>query len=325
MTTPLPSVTASDPTTLAAGSQLGPYQVDSLIGRGGMGEVYRARDTRLGRKVALKVLSPTFAKNSERLARFTQEARTVALLNHPNIVTVYDVGAHDGAPFIVSELLQGDTLRARMTQGALPPAVAVRYALQIAEGLVAAHQHGVVHRDLKPENIFLADDGRVKILDFGLAKCRQEALEVLQHTSSVSTQSGMLMGTVGYMSPEQVRGLPADHRSDIFSLGVILYEMVSGRSPFRQDSVLETLNAILKDDPPRLRSSDGKISAKLEHVIRHCLEKDPEIRFQSARDLIFNLELGLRLARGNGQRSKKRAASGSSSRGFLAALLRRMS
>ena len=258
--------------TLAAGSQLGPYQVESLIARGGMGEVYRARDTRLDRQVALKVLSPSSATDAERLTRFAREARAGALLNHPNIVSVYDVGSHEGMPFVVSELLHGGTLRERMKAGALPATVAVKYGLQVARGVVAAHEHGVVHRDLKPENIFITQDDRVKILDFGLAKYRTEALEALQQDPSFSTQPGVLLGTVGYMSPEQVRGLPLDCRSDIFSLGVILYEMVSGAAPFKGDSAVEKLNAILKDDPPCLRHGDAKISAELDRLIRHCLD-----------------------------------------------------
>ena len=354
-TSPHPSATATGRMTLAPGSQLGPYQVEHLIGRGGMGEVYRARDTRLDRKVALKVLSPSSTTDSERLARFAREARTGALLNHPNIVSVYDVGSHEGMPFVVSELLHGETLRERLApagrasdnpetrapgvgprrreQGGAPRALkkdgtplpvrqAVKYALQIARGVVAAHQQGVVHRDLKPENLFITEEGRVKILDFGLAKYRTEALEALHQDPAVSTQPGVLMGTVGYMSPEQVRGLTVDHRSDIFSFGIILYEMISGAAPFKGESAVETLNAILKDDPPSLRHGDGKISAELDRVIRHCLEKDPGMRFQSARDLVFALELVLRSERRNWRRWSSRTASGLLKRGFWAALLR---
>ena len=316
---PLETAPAS-PLTLVAGSQLGPYEVDGLIAKGGMGEVYRARDTRLNRNVALKVLSPSFPTDSERLARFTQEARTTALLNHPNIVAVYDVGSHHGVPFVVSELLHGKTLRERMTNSALPVRVAVTYGLEIARGLVAAHQEDVVHRDLKPENIFITKDERVKILDFGLAKCRTETLGLTQLDSAVSTRPGTLLGTVGYMSPEQVSGVATDHRSDIFSLGVILYEMVSGTAPFHADSAVETLHAILKEDPPALRSRDGKIPAELEHIIRHCLEKDPDARFQSARDLAFTLEVVLRSAHRTAARSRKRRRSVSSKRGLMAAV-----
>ena len=286
-----------------------------------MGEVYRARDTRLDRKVALKVLSPGATTDSERLMRFAREARTGAVLSHPNIVVVYDVGSQEGTPFVVSELLHGETVRERMKDGALSTPVAVRYALQVARGLGAAHKQGIVHRDLKPENIFITEDNRVKILDFGLAKYRAEALEALQD-STISTQPGILLGTVGYMSPEQVRGLPIDHRSDIFSLGVILYEMVSGAAPFTGESAVETLNAILKDDPPCLRHGEGKISAEVDRVIRHCLEKNPGMRFQSAGDLAFVFELVLRSAHGHADRSRKPAASGFLKRGLRAALLR---
>jgi serine/threonine protein kinase len=279
--------------SLYSGFRLGPYEVDSLIASGGMGDVYRARDTRLDRKVALKVLSPSVTSDAERLARFAQEARTTALINHPNIVAVYDVGADQGMPFVVSELLRGETLRARMKDGALPVSAAVNCALEVARGLIAAHQLGVVHRDLKPENIFITEDERVKILDFGLAKCRNETLGSLHQDSAVSTQAGTLLGTVGYMSPEQVRGASADERSDIFSLGVILHEMISGVTPFHRGSAIETLHAILKDDAPVLPHREG-ISPELGQVIRHCLEKAPDARFQSARDLAFVLELTLR-------------------------------
>jgi serine/threonine protein kinase len=267
--------------------------VDGLIASGGMGDVYRARDTRLDRNVALKVLAPSVTADAERLARFAQEARTTALLNHPNIVAVYDVGADAGVPFVVSELLRGETLRARMKNGALPVGVAVTYAAEVARGLVAAHRLGVVHRDLKPENIFITEDERVKILDFGLAKCRNETLGLSEQDSSVSTQPGTILGTVGYMSPEQVRGVSADERSDIFSVGVILHEMISGRAPFLGNSAIETLYAILKNDAPALPRREG-ISPELEHVVRHSLEKSPDERFQSARDLLWVLELVLR-------------------------------
>jgi serine/threonine protein kinase len=293
-----------DVTSIATGSQLGRYQVHDLIARGGMGEVYRAHDTRLNRNVALKVLAPRFAIDSDRLARFTQEARTTARLNHPNIVAVYDVGSHLGVPFVVSELLDGDTLRARIKTGALMLRTAVGYALDIARGLVAAHQFGVVHRDLKPENIFVTRDNRVKILDFGLAKVREDMLACAcgdcetngcaRCDSSISTEPGILVGTVGYGSPEQVRGVPADHRADIFSLGIILYEMLAGAAPFRGDSAVETLHAILKEEPIPLRDRDERIPPPFDDIVRHCLEKDRDARFQSAHDLAFSLELVLR-------------------------------
>jgi serine/threonine protein kinase len=279
--------------TFSQGSKLGPYVIVDLIGKGGMGEVYSALDPRLDRSVALKVLSPVGPANDDHVARFAQEARTCALLNHPNIVAVYDVGTYNGLPFVVSELLQGESLRARIKEGGMPAATAIRYALQIVEGLAAAHQLDVVHRDLKPENLFITHSGRLKILDFGLAKCRQHAVEQLHHDSRITTQPGLLLGTIGYMSPEQVRGAPVDHRSDIFSLGVILYEMISGKAPFHGDSAIETLNAILKEEPARLRYEDRDMAPELERVIRHCLEKEPDARFQSARDLGFNLDLAM--------------------------------
>jgi serine/threonine protein kinase len=285
----LPNATRCPAGGLEAGFRLGPYEVDSWIGSGGMGDVYRARDTRLERDVAVKVLSGHGTVDDEQLARFSREARTTALLNHPNIVAVYDVGADRGVPFVVSEFLRGETLRLRMRDGALPARVAVSYAAEIARGLFAAHYLGVVHRDLKPENIFVTDDERVKILDFGLAKCRHITPSVPAGNASISTQPGALLGTVGYMSPEQARGLTADSRSDIFSLGVILHEMVAGVAPFHGDSAVETLHAIIKDDPPPPPRREG-VTPALEHVIRHCLEKGPEMRFQSARDLAFVLE-----------------------------------
>jgi len=280
--------------TLQTGSRLGRYEVDSLIASGGMGDVYRAHDTQLNRHVALKVLASSVLSDPERLSRFTQEARTTALINHPNIVAVYDVGSTGGQPFVVSELLRGRTLREWMKGGALPIRVAISHTLEIAQGLIAAHHLGVIHRDLKPENVFVTDDGRLKILDFGLAKCRSEALG-LPDDSSKSTQPGTIMGTVGYMSPEQVRGCGStvDERSDIFSLGVILYEMIAGVAPFERETPIETLYAILKDEAPPLASREG-LTEELEHVIRHCLEKSPTERFQSARDLAFVLEFTLR-------------------------------
>jgi eukaryotic-like serine/threonine-protein kinase len=278
----------SDTMNLSAGLKLGPYEIESLIGSGGMGEVYRARDTRRDRKVALKVFVPGVTLDADRLARFSEEARMTGLLNHPNILGVYDVGLHDGLPYVVSELLHGETLRARMMGGPLPVRVAVAHALEIAHGLVAAHDAGIVHRDLKPENIFVTDDERLKILDFGLAKCRKETLGLPHLDWSKSTQPGTILGTVGYMSPEQVRGTATDARSDIFSFGVILHEMISGVAPFHGDSAIETLHAILKDDAPAL--PPGKDRPDLEHLVRHCLEKNPTARFQSARDLTFVLE-----------------------------------
>jgi serine/threonine protein kinase len=244
---------------LASGTKLGRYEIRSLIGAGGMGEVYRARDPELGRDVAIKVLPPALSADAERLRRFEQEARAAGTLNHPNILAVYDIGARDGAPYVVAELLEGETLREELAGGALSQRRALDYARQIAEGLAAAHEKGVVHRDLKPENLFVTRDGRVKILDFGLAKLTQagasgsSAGAVPTQAPTVAypsaTEPGMVMGTVGYMSPEQARGEPADHRADIFSFGAVLYEMLTGRRAFLRDSAVETMGAILRDEP----------------------------------------------------------------------------
>lgn len=276
-----------------AGARLGPYEISGVIGAGGMGEVYRARDPRLSRDVAIKLLPASFSSDVQRLSRFEQEARSAAALNHPNILAVYDLGTQDGSPYIVSELLEGETLREKLRGGPLPLRKAVDYAIQIARGLAAAHDKGIVHRDLKPENLFVTDDGRVKILDFGLAKLtRPEAdgnSQTLVHT--VDSEPGTMLGTVGYMSPEQVRGRVADHRSDIFALGAILYEMVSGKRAFQGDTAADTLSAILKEDPPELNAINPRVSPALEGIVRHCLEKNPNERFQSSRDIAFDLEL----------------------------------
>ena len=279
--------------TLAAGTTLGPYEIIGPIGAGGMGEVYRARDPRIGRDVAVKVLPAAFSKDSERLRRFEQEARSAGVLNHPNILAIYDVGAHEGAPYVVSELLDGETLRDRLKDGALPTRKAIDIGIQVAQGLATAHEHGVVHRDLKPENLFVTKDGRVKILDFGLAKLTAPGREAVVHASAptieVDTGPGTVWGTVGYMSPEQVRGNPVDHRSDIFALGAILYEMLSGKRAFQGSSPADTVSAILKEDPPDLTRIVDTIPPALERLVRHCLEKSPGERFQSARDLAFDL------------------------------------
>src|SRR5512143_161966 len=225
--------------TLAAGTRLGPYEILSPIGAGGMGEVYRAKDPRLGREVAVKVLPASFSNDADRLRRFEQEARAAGILNHPNITAVYDIGSHDGAPYVVSELLEGETLRSRLAAGALGPRKALDYAIQVARGLAAAHEKGIVHRDLKPENLFVTRDGRVKILDFGLAKSvatGQAGAATNLPTQAAGTEPGVVLGTMGYMSPEQVRGRPADVRSDIFAFGAILYEMLSGKRAFHGDS-----------------------------------------------------------------------------------------
>ena len=263
----------------SAGARFGPYEILAPLGAGGMGEVYRALDSRLGREVAIKVLPASFAADPDRSRRFELEARATGMLNHPNILAVYDIGTHDGAPYLVTELLDGDMLREHIP---LPRRKTIEYARQIANGLAAAHAKGITHRDLKPENIFITNDGRVKILDFGLAKVT--SANTSQTATLNATTPGMAMGTAGYMSPEQVRGQAVDLRSDIFSLGVILYEMISGQRAFQGDSAIEAMNAILKEDPPPLAD------ASFDRLIRHCLEKNPEERLQSARDLRFYLD-----------------------------------
>jgi Tol biopolymer transport system component len=256
-----------------------------------MGEVWRARDTRIGRDVAIKVLPAAFAVDRDRLRRFEQEVRAAGTLNHPNLITIYDIGSDNGAPYLVMELLDGSTLRARISER-LPIRKTIDYAIQIANGLAAAHEKGIVHRDLKPDNIYITRDGRVKILDFGLAKLRPEKDEgnTEARTEQKGTSPGVVLGTAGYMSPEQVRGDPVDHRSDIFSFGSILYEMLSGRRAFKGDSSVETMNAVLKEDPPELSVAESNIAPSLDLVVRHCLEKNREERFQSAKDLAFDLE-----------------------------------
>ncbi len=278
---------------LNSGTKLGPYDIESLLGAGGMGEVYRARDARLNRMVAIKVLPKAFSADADRLQRFTQEARAAAALNHPNILSIFDIGEADGAPYIVSELLEGTTLRELVRNGPMPVRKAIDCALQTARGLAAAHDKGIVHRDLKPENIFVTDDGRVKILDFGLAKLTRpeassEGGDTL--TAQVNTEPGQVMGTAGYMSPEQVRGKAADHRADIFAFGSILYEMLSGKRAFHGESPAETMSAILKEEPEELSETGRNIPLPLERIVRHCLEKSPAKRFQSAGDVAFNLE-----------------------------------
>ena len=278
---------------LSAGTRLGPYEILAPIGAGGMGEVYKARDTRLSREVAVKILPAAFSADADRLRRFEQEARAASALNHPNILTIHDIGTQDGAPYVVSELLEGETLRERLSSGALASRRAVDYATQIARGLAAAHEKGIVHRDLKPENLFVTKDGRVKILDFGLAKLTRPETggpTTEAPTQTAGTEPGVVMGTAGYMSPEQVRGEVADQTSDIFSLGAVLYEMLTGRRAFRGASAIETLNAILKEEPAEVSQTGRDVSPPLERITRRCLEKSREERFQSARDLAFALE-----------------------------------
>jgi len=279
---------------LTSGLKLGPYEIQSSLGAGGMGEVYRARDARLDRTVAIKVLPASFSSDRDRLQRFAQEARAAAGLNHPNILSIYDIGEDQGAPYIVSELLEGETLRDRLRIGAIPVRKAVDFALQAARGLAAAHEKGIVHRDLKPENIFLTNDGHVKILDFGLAKLtRPEGESGAADAATVQavTEPGLVMGTVGYMSPEQVRGKAADARSDLFAFGAILYEMISGKRAFHGETAADTMSAILKEDPSELSETARNVPPGLERIVRHCLEKNPGQRFQSARDLAFDLEV----------------------------------
>ncbi len=276
---------------LTPGTRLGPYEVVSALGAGGMGEVYRARDPRFGREVALKILSSEFAEDRDRMRRFEQEARAAGALNHPHILAVYDAGERDGSPYMVSELLEGQTLRDRMAGGPLGVRKSVEIAVQIARGLAAAHEKGIVHRDLKPENIFLTRDGRVKILDFGLAKMGPAAAaDEGSATRTRGTDPGTVLGTAGYMSPEQVRGQAVDHRTDLFALGAILYEMLTGRKAFRRDTPADTLAAILHEELPDLTAIQPGLPAALERIVRHCLEKERDERFASARDLAFDLE-----------------------------------
>ncbi|MGB7132601.1 MAG: serine/threonine-protein kinase, partial [Candidatus Sulfotelmatobacter sp.] len=277
---------------LTSGTKLGPYEIQSSIGAGGMGEVYRARDSRLGRDVAIKILPASFSADPDRLGRFAQECRATAALNHPNILSIFDIGEDRAAPYVVSELLEGETVRDRLREGAIPSRKAIDYARQIASGLAAAHEKGITHRDLKPENLFITNDGRVKILDFGLAKLTHPEADASGDapTQQIATDAGTVMGTVGYMAPEQVRGKSADSRSDIFAFGAILYEMLSGKRAFHGESPVETMSAILKEEPPDLTETNRNIPSALERIVRHCLEKNPAERFQSARDLAFNLD-----------------------------------
>jgi Tol biopolymer transport system component len=277
---------------IKTGSRIGAYEIVALIGAGGMGEVYRARDAALGRDVAIKVLPALFSHDEERLRRFVQEAQAAAALNHPNILAIHQVGQHEGAPFIVSELLDGESLRDRLAEGALPARKALDYAVQTARGLAAAHDKGIVHRDLKPDNLFVTTDGRVKILDFGIAKLTpaREAQDADRETIAVQTDAGSVLGTPGYMAPEQVRGQAVDARADIFSLGAILYEMLSGRRAFKKETAADTMSAVLREDPPELTTADRHLPPVVERIVKRCLEKNPHERFQSARDLAFALE-----------------------------------
>ncbi len=279
--------------SLESGTALGPYHVLRQLGAGGMGEVYVAADPRLGREVAIKVLPPGMVRDAESLKRFQQEALAVAALNHPNIVHVYDVGtAEDGSPYLVMELLEGESLRARMAKKPMPVRKVAEIAAQIARALGVAHAKGIIHRDLKPENVYLAKQGHVKILDFGLAKLAARPTAETpgeDATRALRTQAGMVLGTIGYMAPEQVQGMPVDARADIFALGVVMWEMLSGNRPFLGDSAIDTMHAILRDDPPEIAPELG-LPPAMERILRRCLEKDPDARFQSAQDLSFQLE-----------------------------------
>jgi len=275
------------------GDRLGPYEIVSPLGSGGMGEVYKARDARLDRDVAVKVLPAHLAEDANALSRFEREAKSVAALSHPNILGIFDVGREGSTAYVVTELLEGETLRERLAGGALPVRKAAEYAAGIARGLAAAHEKGVIHRDLKPENVFVAADGQVKILDFGLAKQEQPATDLGPTdtpTKLGTTDPGVVLGTVAYMAPEQVRGQRLDHRADLFAFGATLYEMLTGRRAFQRETAAETMTAILKEDPPELTAVDPKIPQGLARLVQHCLEKRPEERFQSARDLAFDLQ-----------------------------------
>jgi len=279
---------------LLGGQRLGPYVIAERLGAGGMGDVYKAHDSRLGRDVAIKVLPPAFSDDPERSRRFEREARAVARLSHPNVMIVHDVGTHNGSPYLVTELLEGQDLRQRLAGGPLTESRAIELALEIVLGLAAAHNSGIVHRDIKPENLFVTTDGHLKILDFGLAMLARHtsASDELTRTDPLdeSTKPGMVLGTAGYMSPEQVRGEAVDHRSDLFSFGVVLYEMLSGRRAFAGNSAIETMSAVLNEEPPAIRSLNPNVAPAVERVVGHCLRKRPEDRFQSAHDLGFALD-----------------------------------
>jgi serine/threonine protein kinase len=275
--------------TLAGGVRLGPYEIRGLLGAGGMGEVYRAHDTRLGRDVAVKVLPAEFASDTERLRRFEQEARAAAALNHPSILILHDLGNHEGAPYIVTELLEGQTLRQKLREGPMTPASALEVGVQIAHGMAAAHEKGIVHRDIKPENLFITNDGQAKILDFGLARLRSlgpiAAADSEAATVDSPTRRGMILGTIGYASPEQAQGKPIDARTDIFSFGAVLYEMVTGRRAFEGDSPVSVLSAILTGTPPPATTVRQGVPTDLDHILERCLAKDPERRYKSAEGL----------------------------------------
>ncbi len=295
---------------LQPGSKVGTYDIVAMLGAGGMGEVYRARDARLSRDVAIKLISPRYEADQEGLRRFEQEARALAALNHPNLLAIYDIGSHDGTAFIVSELLEGETLRTRLMQGPIPRHRALEYATQIVRALVAAHEKGIVHRDLKPDNVFLTKDGQVKLLDFGLAKLVHHAVAAGDSHAeglTITVDSGAALGTPGYMSPEQLRAQTVDYRSDIFSFGAMLYEMLCGRRPFRGATQADVVSATLSTEPEELCEINPAIPQTTALIVRHCLEKRPEDRFQSARDLLFDLG-SLATTSGSGNAAAQQAA-----------------
>lgn len=308
--------------TLPKGTKLGEFEVLSLLGAGGMGEVYRARDLRLERNVAIKVLPRFVSFHPERLRRFEQEAKAAAALNHPNILAVFQMGTQEGTPYLVSELLEGETLREQVKRGPLPLKRVINYGVQIAHGLTAAHEKGIVHRDLKPENLFVTSDGRIKILDFGLAKLTRQENETQGTDQTLDTEPGAVLGTVGYMSPEQVRGQAADHRSDLFALGAILYEMATGRKAFSGDSPADVMSAILTREPPGMIANDGYVAPSLKRIIRRCLEKSASLRFHSALDVALALEAirdisSQRVSTNRGRKEPKAAVISSGSGGAM--------
>jgi serine/threonine protein kinase len=275
---------------LAPGTRLGNYEIVAAVGAGGMGEVYRSRDPRLNRDVAIKVLSPQFANDPAAVGRFEREAMSVARLSHPNILSIFEFVHQNGSAFVVTEFVEGETLRARLDGGPMAPRRAVAYALQIARGMAAAHARGIVHRDLKPENVMITRDDHIKILDFGLAKPVETSAMDKTLATGVATAAGIVLGTFGYMAPEQVRGLEVDHRADTFAFGAVLYEMLSGARAFKGETAADTMSAILSKDPPELDTTRLAISPGLDRIVRRCLEKSPDLRFQSANDLAFALE-----------------------------------
>jgi len=300
------------PAALTKGSRLGDYEIVALVGSGGMGEVYRARDTILKRDVAIKVLPEYWSRDPERLRRFELEAQAAAALTHPNIVSIHHVGRYDGSPYIVTELLHGETLRERLRHGPMRLREVIEDGVEIAHGLAAAHDAGIVHRDLKPENIFITKDGRVKILDFGLAKLNPtKSAAGDDPTVSQQPQSnpGHVLGTVGYMSPEQVRGHPADTRNDIFAAGAVLYEMLTGKPAFRKGTSAETMSAILNEDPPAISQVAPNLPPGLQRIVNRCLAKNPEQRFQHASDPAFALDALSETGSGTTQTTKRSSSS----------------